>query len=874
MPSVSKSAPVLIRRLTGPTLFKHFFYGFTPPIMLAAFIWGGLCLYAPDKCAVWINGTTITPPYLSALASVFALGPAAVLAATLICWTMVFAGLWIFSKLKPITVQVRTRGNLSIEQLGAQNYIRRRRIDQLSADGMCVGSWLNLLSVGWSVSWFVVLVMQSIILSLGYSVEVLCAEFPSGLKGVWRLLCQWPVWVVASIGVSWLLMVFGRVLSFRRGPRIIRFYSNQTGFSPKRVLSAGGWLRLLNMPRYDPEWKALMLSIGTLLVMIVVVSTVLPRVRNKGAPAGQVGRIAGLPSATGQFALDEIIKRQVEGTQRALDAIRASDSNMVAKAGLESLYASAIASYRQLADQARLKSDTQTVQTTELIIHELESQRFLAASAKVMFPSVWHSENWLKVEEWVKDYGLVLPESVSGSPGEPGGAQPLNEQAWVQVKSAKINSGRWAGAYRYGENQIALPGLKCFNLIVADVQTTKQQDAVRILPIDRSGLPDNVKQELLLPVGLGWFKNSFLATIAGYKQVGDQARLKSDAETVQTADLVVSELETLRALALVEKVMFKGDEVSVMGVKSVEYLENWLKDYGLVLPETGWEPGATLGAEPLSQESWGQVKSARISSGRWAGAYRYGESRIALPGLKCFDIVVVDARNTTSENEIRIQQHVHPKDGAIMVLIQGGPSVVGNPPLGSKTISFWMDKFEVSNEQYARFVAQTGHQPPAHWGGQTPPKTIANHPVVNVSWNDAKAYADWAGKRLPTVAEWEKAAKGDDPLRIYPWGGRHLEPEQLSQYAQVGKGTSPVGSHPKGASPYGVEDMIGNADEWTATPLGSGFPAMITRGGGWNSVGVMGNPLAISPTGELATDPQVKRDDLGFRCVIDAEKQQ
>ena len=88
---------------------------------------------------------------------------------------------------------------------------------------------------------------------------------------------------------------------------------------------------------------------------------------------------------------------------------------------------------------------------------------------------------------------------------------------------------------------------------------------------------------------------------------------------------------------------------------------------------------------------------------------------------------------------------------------------------------FRIGKYPVTNQQYAQFVAATGYQPPRHWRGKTPPRELNNHPVVNVTWYDARAYCAWLSKvrgeevRLPTEAEWEKAARGTDG-REFPWG--------------------------------------------------------------------------------------------------------
>ncbi len=133
--------------------------------------------------------------------------------------------------------------------------------------------------------------------------------------------------------------------------------------------------------------------------------------------------------------------------------------------------------------------------------------------------------------------------------------------------------------------------------------------------------------------------------------------------------------------------------------------------------------------------------------------------------------------------------------------------------------AFRISKYPVTNAQYARFVKDKNYQPPKHWRGDEPPPELRNHPVVNVSWRDALAYCKWLEEktglpyRLPTEAEWEKAARGAD-ARIYPWGN-DFSPEKCNVRKTGIGGTSPVGMFPDGASPYGCLDMSGNVWEWT-----------------------------------------------------------
>jgi formylglycine-generating enzyme required for sulfatase activity len=147
--------------------------------------------------------------------------------------------------------------------------------------------------------------------------------------------------------------------------------------------------------------------------------------------------------------------------------------------------------------------------------------------------------------------------------------------------------------------------------------------------------------------------------------------------------------------------------------------------------------------------------------------------------------------------------------------------------------AYKIGKYEVTNRQFAAFVSATGYTSQGHWRNfhldninpDGYPDNYPNYPVVNVSWNDAKAFCDWAGYRLPTEAQWEKAARGRTDTRRYPWGddwdaskcnnwnGPAL-PGKLNFSSR--RGTLPGGSFPAGASPYGVMDMAGNVWEWCA----------------------------------------------------------
>ncbi len=177
---------------------------------------------------------------------------------------------------------------------------------------------------------------------------------------------------------------------------------------------------------------------------------------------------------------------------------------------------------------------------------------------------------------------------------------------------------------------------------------------------------------------------------------------------------------------------------------------------------------------------------------------------------------VSNSANTNISNADKAETPIAP-DG--MVYVSGGEFTMGRddgkseaekPAHKVSVAPFFMDKFEVTNEDYLKFVKVTNHKPPTDWKNGTFIDGQAKFPVVGVDWDDANDYAKWAKKRLPTEAEWEFAARGTENF-IYPWGN-----EWKNADANVGTQSFAEAGKYKGASPFGIYDMSGNAWEWTA----------------------------------------------------------
>lgn len=223
-----------------------------------------------------------------------------------------------------------------------------------------------------------------------------------------------------------------------------------------------------------------------------------------------------------------------------------------------------------------------------------------------------------------------------------------------------------------------------------------------------------------------------------------------------------------------------------------------------------------------------------------------------------------------------------------MVLIPAGEFIMGEDftkkALGPRhTVAldaYYIDQYHVTNAHYKKFVDATGARPPSHWNGVQYPPEKANHPVTFVNWLDADAFCKWEGKRLPTEAEWEKAARGTDG-RMFPWGNQ-FQAKRANVPPEGVKDTTPVDAFPEGKSPYGVYDMSGNVFQWTADWFlpypGNQVPhpnfgqtLKVLRGGSFFDCSYYRCGVSFQTFNRISLAPTTRAISAGFRCAKSAD---
>ncbi|MHC4469573.1 MAG: formylglycine-generating enzyme family protein [Planctomycetota bacterium] len=198
-----------------------------------------------------------------------------------------------------------------------------------------------------------------------------------------------------------------------------------------------------------------------------------------------------------------------------------------------------------------------------------------------------------------------------------------------------------------------------------------------------------------------------------------------------------------------------------------------------------------------------------------------------------------------------------------MVFVPSGPYLAGPKNEEKEVEGFYIDIFPVTNREYRKFIDARGYRPPKFWAEQRMKEPDA--PVVGVSWYDADKYSAWAGKKLPSAEQWEKAARGLEG-RIYPWGNEIDEAKANFGHVDGEDLVCPVEKHEENHSVFGARDLAGNVWEWTRDWDDIEIDMKIIRGGSWADP-----PQFLRCDRHLYANPKDKYDNIGFRCVRPAE---
>lgn len=324
-----------------------------------------------------------------------------------------------------------------------------------------------------------------------------------------------------------------------------------------------------------------------------------------------------------------------------------------------------------------------------------------------------------------------------------------------------------------------------------------------------------------------------------------------------------------------------------------------------ILPPEKWRDVRAL---PGNARAYLQESAARAKAGKDAeeGApeaqrirvSRFGESHLAmLAGLSDPQLHLLVHLASPAATEARRPASRGPVDlfdltSGAWVELKGGTFLMGSDlgdpderPVHRVTVSpYWISRYPVTNADYGKYVAETGKSTPLHWQGGQIPEGKANHPVVYVSWSDAEAFCTWLGRRLgasgaegtvrlPTEAEWEFAARGEEG-REYPWGPEPPDEQRANFASEIGD-TTPVDAYSRGATPEGVFDLASNVWEWCRDWSGD-YPAeeqhdptgpdqgtsRVFRGGSFRD-----GPRGLRGAFRVGGHPEGRLEGVGFRVV-------
>jgi formylglycine-generating enzyme required for sulfatase activity len=254
--------------------------------------------------------------------------------------------------------------------------------------------------------------------------------------------------------------------------------------------------------------------------------------------------------------------------------------------------------------------------------------------------------------------------------------------------------------------------------------------------------------------------------------------------------------------------------------------------------------------------------------------------------IDSYELPVLGLRDLVPERSLRDLDRLvieNPKDGSLLLLVPAGKFLAGGPgsdegggaPFAVELPGYYLGIHPVTNGQYMRFMKATGHRKPDNSFYETK----STHPVVCVSWEDAQAYCQWAGLKLPSELEWEKGSRGVDG-REYPWGKEWDEKKCRNDKNKGSETTASVWSYPEGCSPWGHYQMSGNVWEWCGDAYESGaygrykardltMPKLssgasrVLRGGSWRR----DDRDRFRCACRLDLDPDLRRDHRGFRVA-------
>jgi formylglycine-generating enzyme required for sulfatase activity len=297
--------------------------------------------------------------------------------------------------------------------------------------------------------------------------------------------------------------------------------------------------------------------------------------------------------------------------------------------------------------------------------------------------------------------------------------------------------------------------------------------------------------------------------------------------------------------------------------------------------------------EPLPAEDEARVEEEAEQEKRRAFAVR------RVMAARALDKIAGEAKNPNEALALKSSYWFPPFGEPEWVTIPAGEFVMGSErgddmayddePMHRVFVSeFRIARTPVTNAQYWLYVYEKNVTPPPYWNGGQPPREQLTHPVVEVSWEDAQGYCGWLAEkigksvRLPTEAEWEKAARGDLDTRRYPWGDRfdvaRCNSGELEEGPEETRGTTSVGLFPEGRSPGGCFDMSGNVWEWVQDWYGEHYypkspkqdpkgprkgDGRVVRGGSW-----VGGAWALRVSARGRNDPGFRGDAFGFRCAV------